>query len=200
MKTKTQDRICALLDGEAAGETATPAEQAAVARYRAALARLERAHVSAPGGLAKSILAAVRPPPRGATFREWLAGLLPRRQQWALPAFAGALAMLVILVGLDHLPASGPQPVQVHFQIHAPGAQQVELVGNFNNWTPGTIRLLGPDASGHWTAEVSLPEGRYEYQFLVNGKSWVTDPDAPTHRPDGFGRKNAVIDVFDERS
>ncbi len=199
MKTKDQDRIQALLDGEVAENTATPAEQSTVARYRAALARLEQARVPAPDGLAENILAALRAPTR-ATFLDYLQGLLPQRSQWALPALAGALAMLVILLGLGRLAAPGLQTVPVHFQIHAPGAQQVELVGNFNNWTPGMIRLLGPDASGHWTAEVSLPEGRYEYQFLVNGKVWVTDPAAPAHRPDGFGRENAVIDVLNDRS
>ena len=96
--------------------------------------------------------------------------------------------------------AAHAQRMLVHFQIHAPGAQRVELVGDFNNWTPGAIRLHGPDASGHWTADVELPEGRYEYQFLVNGKTWVTDPNAATHRPDGFGRENAVMDVYEERS
>jgi hypothetical protein len=199
MNIKDQDRINALLDGDAGGESATSDEQATVARYRAALARLENARVAAPRGLAGTILTAVGKPLR-ATFREWLAGVMPRPNQWAVPALAGAVAALVILMGVNRLAAPDPRPVHVHFQIHAPGAQQVELVGSFNNWTPGVIRLRGPDASGHWTAEVSLPEGRYEYQFLVNGKLWVTDPDAPVHRPDGFGRENAVIDVFDERS
>jgi 1,4-alpha-glucan branching enzyme len=62
------------------------------------------------------------------------------------------------------------------------------------------MRLQGPDASGHWTINVELPEGHYEYQFLVNGKTWVTDPNADAYRPDGFGRENAVVDVYEERS
>jgi hypothetical protein len=199
MKTPDPNRIHALLDGDASEETASPVERETLARYRSALTRLETARVRAPEGLAENIQAAVRKPPRQ-TVREWLAGLLPERHQWTVPALAGALAMLVILFGVNRLEIPAVRPVQVHFQIHAPGAQQVELVGNFNNWTPGTILLRGPDASGHWTADVSLPEGRYEYQFLVNGQIWVTDPEAPAHRPDGFGRENAIIHVLDERS
>jgi hypothetical protein len=171
-----------------------------MARYRSALGRLEKGRVQAPAGLAADIVAAL-PAARRPPFREWLEGLLPQRRQWVVPALAGALAMLVAMLGVWHLatPTRAPR-VLVHFQIHAPGAQRVELVGDFNNWTPGVIRLRGPDASGHWTADVELPEGHYEYQFLVNGKTWVTDPNATTHRPDGFGRENAVMDVYEERS
>jgi len=116
-----------------------------------------------------------------------------------VPALAGAFAMLVALLGVwPLLPRASDPGMLVHFQIHAPGAHQVELLGDFNNWTPGTIQLRGPDASGHWTANIELPEGRHEYQFLVDGKTWVTDPRASTHRPDGFGRENAVVEVCHE--
>ena len=85
--------------------------------------------------------------------------------------------------------------MKVHFELHAPGARSVELVGSFKHWQPGSIRLVGPDASGHWTASIHLPEGRHEYQFLVDGRQWVTDPMAAVVRPDGFGRANAILDV-----
>jgi hypothetical protein len=171
-----------------------------MARYRGALGRLEQKRVQAPAGLTADIMAAL-PLRRRLTLREWLEGCLPQRRQWVVPALAGAFMMLVAILGVWRLTSrTHAQGVLVHFQIHAPRAQRVELVGDFNHWTPGAIRLHGPDASGHWTADIELPEGRYEYQFLVNGKTWVTDPNAPTHRPDGFGRENAVMDVYEERS
>jgi hypothetical protein len=200
MNTDKNIKIQALLDGDIAETACTPEETAELARYRSALGRLEKVRVRAPAELTADIMAAL-PQVRTKTFFQWLEGLLPRRQQWAVPAFAGALAMLVVMLGVTHLSSSpNTRRVLVHFQIHAPGAQCVELVGDFNNWTPGAIRLQGPDASGHWTASVELPEGHYEYQFLVNGKTWVTDPAAATQRPDGFGRNNAVVDVYEERS
>lgn len=119
---------------------------------------------------------------------------LPAPQQWWLPALAGATAALLLLFGWYRWSQSQAL-VKVHFALHAPGARQVELVGNFNEWQPGAIRLTGPDASGHWTATVALPEGRYEYQFLVDGRQWVTDPAAAVARPDGFGHVNAVCEV-----
>ena len=39
------------------------------------------------------------------------------------------------------------------------------------------------------------PAGRYEYQFLVEGERWVTDPLAVSRRPDGFGYQNAVVNL-----
>ena len=124
---------------------------------------------------------------------------------WLVPAMAGAAAMLVIMLGVNHLKsgsavASGSQLVTVHFELHAPGADQVELLGTFNNWKTGDIVLTGPDASGHWTATVELPEGRHEYIFLVDGERWMADPNAATLRPDGFGNENAVIQVYDENN
>lgn len=193
-------RIHALLDGEADPATCTPEEAAVLAKYRGALGRLASMRVQAPAELTAHIMAAI-PAVRRPTVRAWMTEFFPQRRQWAVPALAGALAMLVMMLGIwRFMPPIDTERISVHFQIHAPGAQRVELVGDFNNWTPGTIRLQGPDASGHWTANVELSEGRYEYQFLVNGKTWVTDPNATLHRPDGFGRENAVVEVYEERS
>jgi hypothetical protein len=200
MKKEENRRIHALLDGEANSAASTPEEAAILAKYRRAIGRIETLHAQAPAGLISNIMAAL-PKTRRGRLREWLAWMLQERRQWAIPALAGAVAMLVAMLGVWSLrPQLHTPQVRVHFQIHAPSAQQVELVGDFNNWSPGVIHLQGPDASGHWTANVELPEGRYEYQFLVNGKMWVTDPNAIAHRQDGFGRENAVMNVYAEGS
>ncbi len=124
-----------------------------------------------------------------------LCRLWPEHGRWFLPAVAGAAAMLLISTLLiSRPPQVNSQRVAVHFEIHAPEAQRVELVGTFTEWQTGQIQLAGPDASGHWTAEVELPSGRHEYSFLVNGKQWVTDPRADIRRADGFGRENAVLE------
>ena len=107
--------------------------------------------------------------------------------------------MLLIVFGLGRIPGlSGTSQVAFHFELHAPGAERVELLGTFNDWQSNDIVLAGPDASGHWTATVELPEGRHEYIFLVDGKRWIADPKGATHRPDGFGRVNTVIKVYED--
>jgi hypothetical protein len=122
--------------------------------------------------------------------------LWPERSRWFLPALAGAAAMLLLSTFLaPRSSTSLDNRVTVHFEIHAPGAQTVELVGTFTDWQIGQLQLAGPDASGHWTAEVDLPAGRYEYGFLVDGRQWVADPRAEIRRNDGFGRENAVIEL-----
>jgi hypothetical protein len=129
----------------------------------------------------------------------------PRRNRlsaygrWLIPALTSSVVTVLILFsfGLIHRPAV-PDQIAFRFELHAPEAHRVELLGTFNDWQAGDIVLTGPDASGHWTANVELPAGRYEYIFLVDGERWVADPKAETHRPDGFGRENTVITVYED--
>jgi 1,4-alpha-glucan branching enzyme len=62
------------------------------------------------------------------------------------------------------------------FVCHAPEAQRVSLVGDFNHWnaTAAPMRRM-PD--GRWMASVELPHGYHQYLFLVDGKL-VLDPNA----------------------
>ena len=156
---------------------------------------LRKLRQAPPPDFAKRVMAALPAAPDLPLGRR-LRRLWPERNRWLLPALAGAAAMLAIIFLLT------PQPVRpldnritVHFEIHAPDAQSVELVGTFTGWQPGRLQLTGPDASGHWTTDVNLPAGRYEYGFLVDGQHWVADPNADLRRNDGFGRENAVIEL-----
>ena len=71
--------------------------------------------------------------------------------------------------------------------------ERVTVAGSFNNWNPEetVMRREG----GAWVAELVLPPQTYEYMFVENGEQWVTDPLAFQTRDDGFGRKNAVLDL-----
>ncbi len=160
--------------------------------------RLAKHRTKAPEGFSKQVMDAL-PVWSKPTLRARAAGFWPRHGRWIAPALAGAAAMWLVVFGLGRFdrPAETSR-VTFHFELHAPGANRVELLGTFNEWRSGDIVLNGPDASGHWTAEVALPEGRHEYVFLVDGKRWVADPNAATHRPDGFGRVNTVIKVYDD--
>lgn len=155
--------------------------------------KLERHCTHAPSDFSERVLAALPQKRKGRPGVWW-----PSHGRWIAPALAGAAATLLMIFvsGRFHSPAQ----VGFHFELHAPGADKVELLGTFNHWETGNIVLDGPDASGHWTATVELPEGRHEYIFLVDGERWVTDPKGATHRPDGFGRVNTVIRIYNEEN
>jgi hypothetical protein len=44
-----------------------------------------------------------------------------------------------------------------------------------------------------WSLTVSLPEGRHEYMFLVDGQKMILDPETLIHQEDGFGNQNSVL-------
>ena len=160
------------------------------------IARLDRHRTHAPDGFPERVMEAL-PDGQAVEQRTWW----PSHGRWIAPALAGAAASVLILFAAGRLqPAEPSGQVGFHFELHAPGADRVELLGTFNNWKTGDIVLDGPDASGHWTATVELPEGRHEYIFLVDGERWVADPRGVTHRPDGFGRVNTVISIYEDEN
>ena len=64
-------------------------------------------------------------------------------------------------------------PQEVTFTIEAPGAGQVLLAGDFNDWDPtgSAMHLIG----GVWTKVMKLSPGRYRYRYVVDGP-WQHDP------------------------
>lgn len=187
-----------VLDGKDPSPARPDPETAAGRRltaYEAALELLAESRDPPPQDFVRAVMERLPEAP-DAGWPALLRALWPRGARWVVPALAGALAAVLLSVGLGPGPAREDSgTAAVTFEIHAPDAREVELVGSFNGWRPGEIVLRGPDATGHWTATVRLPEGRHEYLYLVDGSEWVTDPRARARRPDGFGRENAVIDL-----
>jgi 1,4-alpha-glucan branching enzyme len=70
----------------------------------------------------------------------------------------------------------------------------VQAAGDFNGWNPSRTPLE-PTSNGAWTVTIPLEPGRYEYQFVVDGEQWIADPFAIEQNDDGFGARNAVLDV-----
>jgi len=62
------------------------------------------------------------------------------------------------------------------FFCHAPGAKQVSLVGDFNDWQL-MANPMQRMADGNWMVSLDLSHGYHQYVFLVDGRS-VLDPNA----------------------
>jgi len=89
----------------------------------------------------------------------------------------------------------GSAPVVVtQFVLVAPNADSVMLVGDFNDWDLSSTKLVRQKGDGVWWVTVVLPPGRYRYAFVVDGKTWRSDPGSPAAE-DEFGRPNSVITV-----
>lgn len=83
----------------------------------------------------------------------------------------------------------------VLFTLKDPRAKKVYVIGSFNRWSPKGYEMRYDKKHGVWTLAVKLPEGQYEYAFLLNGKTIVPDPNALMQRDDGFGNKNSILIV-----
>ena len=79
------------------------------------------------------------------------------------------------------------------FALTAPGAMNVQLVGDFTHWQKQPIAMQkGPD--GIWQATVELEPGTHHYRFLVDGQ-WRDDPECRVQVPNPFGSRDAVRQV-----
>ena len=94
--------------------------------------------------------------------------------------------------------AGGGQRVQ--FTLTVPSASQVSLVGDFNDWDASATPLRQSASGGVWTVVVPLAPGRHRYAFVVNGKTWIADEEAP-RAPDGeFDTPSSVVLVGERDS
>jgi len=83
---------------------------------------------------------------------------------------------------------------RIEFALEKPKAQQVILMGDFNQWNPKT-HPMRRDENGVWRETVMISPGRYEYRFWVDGK-WHNDPHNTLRCPNCFGSENNVIEVL----
>lgn len=81
----------------------------------------------------------------------------------------------------------------VHLEIYQPDAIDVCVAGSFNDWQPHATPLV-PLGNGRWGKELTLPVGRYEYRFVVDG-AWMSDPHAEESAPNPFGTTNSVLTI-----
>jgi hypothetical protein len=209
-----REELQAYLDGELKLED-LPQELQADARAWDGLLSSARAMgpAGAPLGLDQRVMARIQEERAGVTrgiarkvspalgVIRWLTN--PRPIHVSPLAAAAVLAGLLLVavgprLGLlsspDVASVETPSTVFVQFFVEAPRAQSVELVGDFNGWEP-TIALEDLDGDGVWTGRVPLEAGVHEYMFVLDGTSWVPDPNAESYADDGFGQMNSIVAI-----
>ena len=136
--------------------------------------------------------------PRAALLRRVAAFLWTPREVSVRPAFAlpAAAAVVVLLLGRYVAPTERPEVgrgavphVFVQFRLDAM-ASRVQLAGSFTNWEARYD--LRQSVPGTWTITIPLTQGVHDYAFIVDGKQWVADPQAP-QIGDGFGGTNSRL-------
>jgi anti-sigma factor RsiW len=150
-----------------------------------------------------------RSPWRGIAEMLWA----PRELRWNLAGAATVACAVVLAVGgivymiaprsvqaparTDAQASAGatePSTVLVRLVVAHTGAKTVHVAGDFNAWNPERTPLeqVSDDA---WAVTLALQPGRYEYMFVVDGRQWIVDPFATEQNDDGFGSRNAVLEV-----
>lgn len=71
-----------------------------------------------------------------------------------------------------------PELKPFEFKHKAPKAKSVQLVGDFNAWKPGLLKMQ-KRGDGLWTLVVPMRPGRHKYLFLDDGEP-VVDPSTET--------------------
>ena len=85
--------------------------------------------------------------------------------------------------------------VQFSLRISDGKVHTVAIAGDFNGWNPQANILEDSDKDGIWTGTLKLEPGRYEYMFVLDGEKWFPDPNALRYVKDGFGNKNAILEI-----
>jgi 1,4-alpha-glucan branching enzyme len=84
--------------------------------------------------------------------------------------------------------------VLVTFEI--PGsvwAEQVHLVGDFNEWDPHSLPFRHT-REGKWQVAVELDRGReYRFRYLMDGQSWRNDWHADRYATGDDGASDSIV-------
>ncbi|MEX0680724.1 MAG: hypothetical protein WD097_05025 [Balneolales bacterium] len=138
----------------------------------------------------------------------------PRPVMWRPVWSAGIAAMLLVLVlatpflitlrqesppvseyPVQQIVNERPDRVMMRFVYVDRDANSVAVAGDFSDWEPISLNRQTINGDIAWTGIVPLSRGEHRYMFIKDGDEWTTDPFASRFVDDGFGNKNAVINL-----
>ncbi len=88
----------------------------------------------------------------------------------------------------------------VLFELADRGYASVSLVGDFNSWSKDENAMLKTPAN-RWSVTRKVQPGIYQYKFLINGDTYIVDPNNPV-QIDNFNNsaKNSVFVLTEENT
>jgi chromosome partitioning protein len=88
-------------------------------------------------------------------------------------------------------PVAEPVDRETAFQISAPNARDVYIVGDFNHWKINDASRLSRSEDGRWEKRYTLAPGKYRYKFVVDGE-WVLDSANQEKEQNPYGTFDSV--------
>ena len=123
----------------------------------------------------------------------------------AIPAGVAIVAIFALAIALispskdrPNVQVQDTRQLPVVFTLKVPGASSVAVIGTFNEWNAKGFEMRENRERGVWSITLSLPQGRHEYAFLVDGKKVISDPHAALNEENGFGSQNSVLVLIGE--
>lgn len=86
-----------------------------------------------------------------------------------------------------------PKLNEVMFSVSVPGAKDVFVTGDFNDWKLDNNSRMELD-NGAWRRKISLTKGKYRYRFVVDG-NWIEDPSNSVKEMNPYGQMDSLIEI-----
>lgn len=115
-------------------------------------------------------------------FKKALAECAYKQEEVALPQVTRIPAIQ---------PSQEPAEREASFQINAPQAKEVHIVGDFNHWKINESSRLSRATDGTWETRLTLSPGKYRYKFVVDGV-WVLDSLNQEREQNPYGTYDSV--------
>lgn len=100
-------------------------------------------------------------------------------------------------MGVKKVYSKSQAECKVTFSVSAanvPEKASVYLAGDFNDWDEHSLRLK-KNKAGDYSVTLTLPLGRYQFKYYIDGQYWINDDAADDYPPNAFGSDNSLIEL-----
>jgi 1,4-alpha-glucan branching enzyme len=83
---------------------------------------------------------------------------------------------------------------EVTFEFSHPQAEQVSLLGEFNNWQPLAMKFNKKQGVFKCKQRLALDQ-QFHFRYLINGTIWDNDHQADGYIANDFGTENSIVNT-----